>query len=325
MEDWINVVDFRNNYIHIEEVEKNYIQIEALKSKFECPSCRDYPRPYTDVKLCINMHRVCGLCFSQFRSEKNRTKCITCQQPYKQYSTIYGYHDVMNLINEKTKFACLQSDYGCEEDKLTEKNVFKHDKECSYSLFKCTKLNCTVQFPWKDLFLHSHDNHISPQISPPTESNWNFKIKFSDLFDLKESRIRVSSKIATIFPLCKEFGLFDAIDPTYRPALCMRPHVSGLMVEFFIVWHSVPALSTCDIETMSFQITAYVNTLYDHFIIHRDMVKPCFIFENVESYFRIPRDSFLHLITLFSHAKCSECKETNFHIHFQIVQNTNIL
>lgn len=320
MEDWVNVSDFRNNYIHIDQVEQNYISVDVLKAAFECPSCRDYPRPYTNLKLCVNVHKVCGLCFSQFRTDKNRTTCITCQQPYRQFATIYGLHDVMNLINEKAKFVCLQSDYGCTEETLTRENVLQHDKECKYSLFKCIKEDCFVQFPWKDLSLQSHRNHVSPQIASNLTSKWNFKIDFSNLFDLKESRIKISPRIATIFPLCKES--FGSIDPLYRPALCMRPHGSGLSIEFHVIWVSAPLLSTENIQTMSFQISAYVNTLYDHYIVHRDIVRPSFIFENVTSIFSISRDSLLHLVSLFPHAKCTECNEKNNHIHFQIFQNT---
>jgi len=286
------------------------MNVEEIVELHTCPVCLDLPRPYVSVENCIAMHMTCGVCYSQFPLSRKK-KCILCNQPYKKYPNIPGYHAPLEAVQKKYTYNCINKDMGCNK-KLNFSNVEEHDKLCEYFPYRCSKKGCGVYFPFFKIALQNH-SHLRVLYSNDS-LEWNFKLPLLYFYSKMLTRVRLSKNVPRVALLR---GSVDNFDLYFRPILFFHADLTGAFINVAITWYSKKIFSNCDVSMYSFLITAHVKT--EAGILKRsNLVEPYYLSTYHAVTFLIDEEFFASLYKAFEIAKCVECKSLYPHIHFNV-------
>lgn len=289
------------------------MNLEEIVSLYECPVCKDFPRPYLPVENCTLMHMICGLCFAQIIPQQQKKECVLCKQEYKKYGYILPFHRPLEIAQSKYLYTCLNKDMGCTEmsNSLT---VETHDKLCEFVPYKCTKEMCDFLCSFKDI---ANQSHIHLKVLFGIDSpNWEFDLPFQYFYSKAFQNIRLSRNVPCVVLLR---GDRDTFDVHFRPTVVFSTSPAGDAIRIKIVWYCNEIFSFIDLSEFQFLITFYVDT--EAGILKRSFISNCNYLHSVATlqHYNDIFCEFFHLLErVFSISKCLPCNSKNPHFHIKI-------
>lgn len=286
------------------------MNVYKIVNLHKCPVCFDFPRPYVPVENCTVMHMICGVCYSQL-STRRKKHCVICNQPYKKYPNIPGYHAPLEFVQIQYIYNCINKEMGCKKQ-LTFANVQDHDKRCEFYPYRCPKKNCGFLFPFFSVTIQTH-KHLRVLYSNDN-CDWNFELPLLYLYSVTFTRVRLSKNVPRVVLLRGSANSFDVL---FRPILFFRVDLTGAFIQIAITWYCKEIFSLFDVSKFDFLITAYVKTSAGN-LKRANVVKAFYLSDYPSLNLSIEADFFSVLYKAFKVAKCVECNYPYPHLHFNV-------
>lgn len=287
------------------------MQLDELVQVHTCPICLDFPRPYLSVRNCISMHMVCGPCYAQLPTSR-KNKCPTCNQAFKKYAFILGYHRPLEIAQHQYSYECMNKMLGCQK-RLNHFNVCEHDKFCIFAPYRCSKPNCSFICPFAELLNFPH--HHLKLVASGNTSMWSFPILLKKFYSLMLDRILIDSTVPK-FALLK--GNLESFDYLFRPIVSFYLAPSGKAVTTKLTWHCKKVFSPIKLNEFKFLVTFYVST-HAGYLRRSFITRAQYISFTSSTRNEIGQEFFLMLFRAFRISSCVECSLAKPHFHVKII------